>query len=326
MRRFRLLVTAALLASAAPALVRGEDQPVEIQVVDAMNKVFGVHPGFRATHAKGIVVEGTFRGTPEGAALSRAALFSGDVIPVTVRFSDNGGIPTIPDGSPDANPHGMAIKFHLLNGSEADLVTNSLKFFPVATAEDLRDLLEAIAASPPAAPKPSPLDQFAAAHPSVAASSATISTPDSLADEQYQGINAFVLVNKAGQRQAVRFLVSPERIVHLEPEDAARRPPNFLADELATRIQRGNVRFNLRAQMANPGDPTNDPSQPWPENRKRVDLGTLTLNKLVDDGKEAEKPLLFLPGQVPDGIELSDDPMVLIRNSAYAESFSRRNR
>jgi catalase len=326
MRKSMILAAVILVTPTVPTVVRGEDQPVDVQVLDAMNKVFGFHPGFRATHAKGIVLEGVFRGSPEGDALSKATMFSGESVPVTVRFSNNGGVPTISDGLPDANPHGMAIKFHLADGTDVDMVTNSLKFFPVATAEELRDLFEAVAASPPTARSPTRLDRFAAEHPSVAASSATIATPDSFADEQYQGINAFVLVNKAGQRQAVRFLVTPERIVHLEPGDAAGRPPNFLADELAARIQRGSVRFALRAQIANPGDPTNDPSQPWPENRKRVDLGTLTLNKLVENSKEAEKPLLFLPGQVPDGIELSDDPMVLIRNSTYAESFSRRNR
>src|SRR6516162_11198974 len=67
----------------------------------------------------------------------------------------------IPDGSADANPHGMAIKFHLPDGSETDMVINSLKFFPVATGEDFRDLLLALAASPPDAPKPTKFEQFA---------------------------------------------------------------------------------------------------------------------------------------------------------------------
>jgi len=64
-------------------------------------------------------------------------------------------------------------------------VTNSLKFFPVSTAAELRDLFEAIAASPPTAPKPTKVEQFLASHPAVAASSATAATPASYADEQY---------------------------------------------------------------------------------------------------------------------------------------------
>jgi catalase len=291
-----------------------------------MNKVFGVYPGFRTQHAKGLVVEGSFRGTAEAAALSRASLFNGSAIPVTVRFSDNTGIPTVSDGSADANPHGMAVKFRLLDGSEADMVTNSLKFFPVATAADLRDLFEAIAASPPEASKPTKLEQFVAGHPTVAAASATPSTPASFADEQYQGLNAFVLVNKAGERQAVRFVIAPEHVVHIEAADAAKRAPDFLIKELPDRLQRGPVTFRLKAQLARPGDPTSDPSLPWPEDRKLVEIGVFTLDRAVQDSAEAQKKLLFLPGQIPDGIELSDDPMVGVRTGAYAESFSRRNR
>ena len=114
-------------------------------------------------------------------------------------------MPNLPDGSALANPHGMAIKYHLPDGSETDMVTNSLKFFPVSNGEDFRDLFLAIAASPPDAPKPTKLEQFVAAHPAVAAASATVATPDSFADEEYHGVDAFVLVDKAGDRQAVRY-------------------------------------------------------------------------------------------------------------------------
>jgi catalase len=321
----KLLAGLTAVALAAPNLAWAEDPPVETQIVDAMNKLFGVHPGFRANHAKGVVVEGRFKGSPEAAALSRAPLFDGRTIPVTVRFSDAGGIPTVPDGTPEANPHGMAIKFHLPDGSDTDMVINSLKFFPVATGADFRDLLLAAAESPPDAPKPTKLQQFVASHPTVPAASATAVTPNSFADEEYHGINAFVLVNKAGERQAVRYLMTPERVVHLEPAEAAKRPPDFLMEELPQRLARGPATFHLKAQLAAPGDQTSDPSRPWPDDRKVVELGELTLDRAVPDSAEAQKKLLFLPGQVTDGIETSDDEMIAVRDGAYAVSFSRRS-
>jgi catalase len=324
MTAIKLLIGLAALVL-VPTSVRAEDQNVEVQVVDAMNIVFGAHPGFRAIHAKGVVVEGSFKGAPDAAALSRAILFDGRTIPVTARFSDSTGIPVIPDGSPDANPHGMAIKFHLPDGIETDMVINSLKFFPVSTAADLRDLFLAIAASPPDAPKPTKLDQFVASHPTVAAAGATVATPDSFAHEEYHGINAFMLVNKAGERQAVRYVMAPEQVVHLDAAEAAKRPPDFLMDELPQRLTRGPVTFHLKAQLAAAGDATNDPSRPWPEDRKVVELGVLTLDKAVPDSAEAQRKLLFLPGQVTDGIEASDDPMIAVRDGAYAVSFSRRS-
>jgi catalase len=325
MKKPMLLVALALFGGTFPMVARAEDQPVETQIVDAMNKLFGVHPGFRANHAKGIVVEGSFKASPEAAALSKAVLFDGTTIPVTARFSDATGIPNLPDGAGPANPHGMAIKYHLPDGSDTDMVINSLKFFPVASGEDFRDLLLALAESPANAPKPTKFDQFVASHPTVPAALATATTPASFAEEEYHGVNAFVLINKAGARQAVRYLMVPERAVHLDEAEAARRPPNFLMEELPARLQRGPVTFHLRAQLAAPGDPTNDATKPWPADRKVVELGVLTITKAVPNSDEAQKALLFLPGQLTDGIEASDDPLIDVRDGAYAVSFSRRN-
>jgi catalase len=310
---------------ACPTVIRAEDQPVEEQIVDAMNKAFGTHPGFRANHAKGIVVEGSFKASPEAGGLSRAVLFNGSTIPVTVRFSDSTGMPDLPDGSKAANPHGMAIKFHLPDGRDTDMVINSLRFFPVSSGEDFRDMLLALAASPPDAAKPTKFEQFAASHPSVAAAFATAATPDSFADEEYYGIDAFVFINKAGERQAVRYQMVPEQTVHLDEDDAAKRPPDFLMDELPERLKRGPVTFHLKAQLAVADDSTKDATRPWPESRNVVELGVLTINHAVTNSAEVQKTLLFLPGQLTDGIEQSDDPLIDVRNSAYAISFSRRN-
>src|SRR5262250_1670648 len=113
MRKYTLLITVIAFGLTLAGIASAEDQPISEQIVDVMNKVFGVHPGFRANHAKGIVAEGHFTGAPEALGLSRAVLFNGSPIPVTVRFSNSTGVPNIPDGSPKANPHGIAIKYHL---------------------------------------------------------------------------------------------------------------------------------------------------------------------------------------------------------------------
>jgi catalase len=325
MKKLKLAVALAAFAFTPFSLALADDQSVEVQIVDAMNKAYGSHPGFRANHAKGVVVEGSFKASPGAAALSKAILFNGSIIPVTARFSNSTGIPNLPDGADLANPHGVAIKFHLPDGSDTDMVINALKFFPVSNGADFRDLLLAAAASPPDATKPTKLDQFVAGHPTVPAAFATATTPDSYADEVYYGVNAFVLVNKAGARQAVRYELVPERAVHLAAADAAKKAPDFLTDELLERLKHGPVTFHLKAQLAAAGDPTNDATRPWPDNRKVVELGQLTIDRAVPDSAEAQRKLLFLPGQLTDGIEQSDDPLIDVRNGAYAESFSRRN-
>jgi catalase len=268
------LAALATLALGIAGSARADDQPIEVQVVDALNKAFGVHPGFRANHAKGIVVEGSFKAFPIAQTYSKEAIFSGATIPITVRFSASTGIPNIPDGAAAANPHGMSIKYLLPDGGETDKVINSLKFFVVATGEEFRDLFLAIAASPPNAPKPTALDTFVAAHPSVAAASATVATPDSYADEEYYGVNAFVFTNKAGKQQAVRYEMVPTRLVHLTPADAAKRAPVFLSSEIVDRLKHGSVSFHLKAQLAGAGDQTRDPTKPWPVERKTEMAGS----------------------------------------------------
>src|ERR1700735_4183004 len=214
-----LICVPLLLASAAAI---ADNPPLPTQIVDLANKVDGVHPGFRAFHAKGIVVEGSFKASAEAAQLSRATLFDGSSIPVTARFSDGSGSPTVPDGSP-AMPRGIAIKFHLPGGADTDMVTNSFKFFPVGTGEDFRDLLQAIVASPPDAPKPTKLEQFFASHPNAPKAIGSLPIPDSFADEEYHGIDAFIFVNKSGQKQAVRYVIAPAKVVHITPEEAAKQ-------------------------------------------------------------------------------------------------------
>ena len=321
-RMAKSLIFVPLLLTSAVAIA--DNPPLPTQIVDLANKVDGVHPGFRAFHAKGVVVEGTFKGSAEGARLSRAALFNGSTIPVTARFSDGSGMPTIPDGSP-AMPRGIAIKYHLPSGPATDMVTNSFKFFPVGTGEDFRDLLQAITASPPDAPHPNKVEQFFGSHPNAPKAIGSLPIPDSFADEEYHGIDAFIFVNKSGQRQAVRYVIAPEKVVHITPEEAAKQSPDYLFDDLAKRIARKPVVFHVKAILAEPGDQTKDASQPWPDDRKVVDLGVLTLTKIVPDSLEVQKKLLFQPTNLTSGIELSDDPLLTVRAAAYGVSFGRRS-
>ena len=317
---FAIAVTAASLLIST--LASADDAALVTEIVDTFYKIYGTHPGFRVNHAKGVVAEGSFVATPAASALSRAALFSGSKIPVTVRFSNDGGIPTVPDGAP-GNPKGMAIKFHMPDGTEVDMVILAVKFFPVATGEEFRDLLVAISESPADAPKPTKLDQFSASHPTFPASFGSAPTPDSFADQEYHGIDAFIFVDKAGHTQAVRYIMAPEKSVRLTVGEAAKKPPDFLVDDLTQRIAKRPVVFHLKAQLAATGDQTKDPSQPWPADRKVVDLGVLTLDTSVNT-LEVQKTLLFLPNRLTDGIELSDDRLPVIRSEVYALAFARR--
>src|SRR5690349_7551540 len=96
------------------------------QIADVMVQLSGgVHPGFRFNHAKGLVVTGTFTPTAAAKTVSKAAHFAGAPVPVTVRFSDAGGVPNIPDTDPNGTPRGIAIRFTLPGGAYTDIVSIS---------------------------------------------------------------------------------------------------------------------------------------------------------------------------------------------------------
>ena len=323
-RHALLLSTAIALSTSISA--RAEEPSTAEQTIDVMNKLFGKHAGLRANHAKGVVAEGSFTPSAEAATISKASLFRGPAVPVTIRFSDATGVPTISDGAANANPHGMSLKFKLGDGSDMDVVVNALKFFPVATGEEFRDLLRAAAESGPDAAHPTALERFAASHPAAAAAGKTAKTPSSFARQTYNGVNAFIFVDNHGKRQPFRFRFVPvdgEEILTLE--EAAKLGPNYLMEEISSRLAKEPARFRVLAQLAEPGDPTNDATKPWPDERKTLDLGTLMVTKLVANSAEAEKALLFMPNALTDGIEVSDDPLIDARVQAYAVSFSRRS-
>ena len=316
-----LLALATLIAAPAWA----QTASTATQTVDALNTVWGKHPGERANHAKGVIASGEFVPSAEAAALSKAEIFAGKPVPVTARFSDSSGLPTMPDGSPEANPHGLSVKFAKAGGGTVDVVTNSLAFFPVATGEDFLALLQASIASPPGGPAPSKLDEFIASHPALPKAFATATTPTSFATDVYNGVDAFILVDAAGKRQPFRLQFVPVAgAEHMSKDDAAKMPPDFLVDELPQRLAKGPVAFHVMAQLANPGDQTKDPTQPWPADRKMADLGTMTLTKAAVDNAGAARQLRFLPSNLEPGIEVSDDPLIDARVRAYLISFGRR--
>jgi hypothetical protein len=69
--------------------------------------------------------------------------------------------------------------------------------------------------------------------------------------------------------------------VHLTAEEAERKPPDFLVDDLPRRIAKKRVVFHLKAQLAAAGNQTKDPSRPWPDNRKVVDITGGSVSGLI---------------------------------------------
>src|ERR1700735_3887722 len=158
------------------------------EILQKFDALFGVHPGFRPAHAKGIMLTGSFTPTAEAATLSKAPHLNRPTTPVSVRFSNSTGIPVIPDNDPNADPRGCAVRFHLADRVHTDIVAHSTNGFPARTGQDFLEFLTAIAATDLTRFPGSRLEKYLGTHPAAAAFVPTTKPPtSSFARESYFG-------------------------------------------------------------------------------------------------------------------------------------------
>jgi len=295
-------------------------------ILKQFDTIFGLHPGFRAAHARGTLLTGTFTPDPDAASLSRAPHITRSSTPVTVRFSNSTGIPLLPDNDPNANPRGLAIRFHLAEHVHTDIVSHSTDGFPARTGQEFLEFLQAAAASGPETPSPKPIEQFLGSHPAALAFvQAPKPSPSSFAKETYFGVTAMRFINNEGAGRYGRYRIIPDAgVEHLDPEVTKDKGPNFLFDELTERIAAGPISFQIFAQLANDGDEVNDATVHWPDDRPLTRLGQIVLTAPVVDDAQDQKKIIFDPIPRVDGIEPSDDPLLELRAAIYLISGRRR--
>ena len=313
--------------AAAFAYVNGSLDPQRLTpdaLVNVLEKNGGVHQGFRRNHAKGVCVTGYFESSEEARAYSTAKVFNAPRTPVVGRFALPGGNPYAPDNS--APIRSLALRFSQADGQQWRTGMNSMPVFPVGTPEAFYQLQQAQSPVPATGkPDPAAAPAFFAAHPETGPFLQWVKTAKpsaSYATETYNGINAFYLVNAAGQRQAVRWGVVP-----IARDGAVSGPPqgaDFLEKDLLERLQAGPLRWQLQITLADPGDPTDDASKAWPATRKVLNAGTLVLQGSQAQNSGECRDINYDPLILPSGIEASKDPLLAARSAAYARSYLRR--
>jgi catalase len=296
------------------------------QLVAAANAIYGSHPGARAFHAKGLWCEGTFSATDRAASLSRAAHLQGEVAAL-VRFSNGSGSPESNDAAREIR--GMAVKFRPAKGGETDILAVTTPAFVVRTPEEFLELLHVRRPDPDTGqPDMERLGAFLGEHPeSQTAIQHTLTTepPASFAQLTYFSPHTFMLVSANGETTPVRYRWIPEAgELHIADEEAQARGRDYLREELAERLANGPVGFELRLQVAGAGDPLDDPTAVWPEERELVAAGRLEVTTMIDDPEVEGHIDVFDPARVIDGIELSDDPVLHARPRAYSVSAYKR--
>ncbi|HTH47581.1 MAG TPA: catalase family peroxidase [Candidatus Limnocylindria bacterium] len=303
-----------------PVIAARSDKELAREIFETMLRVHGNQPGHRTVHAKGIVCQGTFTPSAEAANLSKAAHFQGTAVPVTARFSDGAPDPSIPDNSPDGGPRGLAIRFQPPGVPATDVVAMSHNGFVVGSGGEFLALQQAIVATDPAQPHPWAIEKFLGTHPrALKFVQENRVIPRSFATEAFFSNDAFVFVNQNGVKQAGRYQILPVAgQQHLEEAAAKAMPANFLMDDLRKRLAMAPVQYRLVVQLPNAGDSTQDPSLVWPDDRRTIEVGRISLTAVVPDSPAAERSLAFDPTNLTDGIELSDDPLPALRARVYA--------
>ena len=302
----------------------GDVEKEASHLINDLHAAFGWHRA-RALFAKGVILTGCFAPTIEAREWSRAGVFSGALVPIIARFSNFSGIPDIPDYASGAKPHGLGIRFKLPGKDRLDIVAHSFNGFPTITASLFGELLRAIGVSPPGADKPTAFERFVAGHPTAKAFfSKRRRPPASYAALAYYGVSSVMFVNAAGRRTHVRYCFDPKAGVHVLDRAARKsKGPDYLSEELATRLAQGPIVFEWVAQFAGRGNHIENPSHAWSKRRRLVPLGTISIESLADDQPAADKWLGFRPGTMPSGIEPAD-PMFAIRDAAYRISHRAR--
>ncbi|MBA2505163.1 MAG: catalase family peroxidase [Thermoleophilaceae bacterium] len=297
------------------------------QIVDSIEDLQGAHEGCRRVHAKGTLLDGTFTAAPGASELTRATHMSGEPVRVTARFSNGSGKPDAHDGAKDGR--GLAVKFYAPEGATTDIVCITLPVFFVRTPEDF---LEFTRARRPVGdtgqPDPELIGAFVEAHPeslpaiqlSLAAESA-----ESYARLRYFGIHAFRWIGAGGAETLVRYRWEPEAgIGSIAEEESRGRSRDYLGEELLERVAAAPVAFTLHVQIGEEGDPADDPTAAWPDERESREVGRLELTG-ADTARERDGDVLvFDPTRLTAGIELTGDQIVRARSHAYSVSVERR--
>ena len=312
-------------AAAAFAYTAGWFSPERLgpdRFLTAMAPPGGPVPGHRRNHAKGICFTGRFDSNGSGAALSVAPMLAKGSYPVVGRFNLGTPDPMAVDGA--TRVRGISVQITAPDGQQWRSAMIDAPVFPVSTPAAFYELLVASGKKD----DPDAMKTFAARHPEIGgfggwAKSAPFT--ESYAEERYNGLDSFVFTDAQGADHIVRWSLLPAAsAVGVPADELAKRPPDFLEQDIVQRVAAGPQRWTMAVKVANPGDPVADPSKAWPDDRRTVEVGTLVADTVIAEADGPCREVNFDPTVLPRGMRTSADPFPSARSAVYAVSYDRR--
>ena len=295
----------------------------------------------RVVHARGTLAHGYFEaygtiGDRPASTYTRARLFqtSGRRTPVSVRFSTVAGGRDSSEVARD--PRGFAVKFRTEDGNW-DLVGNNLPVFFIRDAIKFPDLIHSQKPDPVTfRQEPNRIFDFIAASPEAMHMVMFVFSPRGIPAsyrfQQGSGVNTYRMVNAAGETVLVKYHWHPRQGVESMTQAQAAwiqaRDLGSATRDLRDAIDRGEYpEWELRVQLMSDDehpeldfDPLDD-TKVWPEDRfPLLPVGRMVLDRNVVDQFTENEQIAFGTGVLVDGLDFSDDKMLVGRTFSYSDT------
>src|SRR4051795_1127396 len=295
----------------------------------------------RVVHARGFVAYGEFEATGQWgdepiATYTRAKLFAepGKRTDLAIRFSSVIGGRDSSEAARD--PRGFAVKFYTEDGNW-DLVGNNLGVFFIRDAVKFPDVIHALKPDPVShEQKPARIFDFMSQTPESMHMLVNLFSPRGIpADYRHMqgfGVNTYKWVNGEGRTVLVKYHWLPKQgVKSYTAADAAAVQAQTLGShtqDLYEAIERGEFpQWDLHVQIMSDDehpeldfDPLDD-TKVWPEEvfplRK---VGTMTLNRMPENFFAENEQIAFGTGVLVDGLDFSDDKMLVGRTFSYSDT------
>lgn len=294
------------------------------ELTDRLEEINGRHDGFRRNHAKGLSASGTFTSTGHAQEISEATVFRPATFPVVGRFSLSGGMPCAADAVNTVR--GFALQFTLPYGEQWRTAMVSIPVFLDRTPEEFITRMSLSKPDPKTGrPNKKKLAAYLTDHPGTVAAMKIVhaQTPSSgFENSTFHGLNAFGFTNADGATVPVRWKLIPDQ--EYTPTASTPSSEDYLFESLIRASAAAPLTWRLVLTVGEPGDPTDDATTPWPESRRTITAGTVTIDSVETEQAGNARDVNFNPLVLPAGIVPLDDPLLSARSSVYIRSFTRR--
>ncbi len=295
----------------------------------------------RVVHARGVTAMGYFEATGQWgdepiANFTRAKLFQskGKKSDIALRFSTVIGGRDSSESARD--PRGFAVKFYTEDGNW-DLVGNNLAVFFIRDAIKFPDVIHSLKPDPITFRQdPARIFDFMSQTPESMHMLVNLFSPRGIpANYRTQegfGVNTYKWVNASGETKLVKYHFVPKAGVSSMTEaDAAvqqGQDVGHATKDLYDSIENGDFpEWELRVQMMDDNehpeldfDPLDD-TKTWPEDQfPAKPIGKIVLNKVPDNFFAESEQIAFGTGVLVDGLDFSDDKMLVGRTFSYSDT------